>query len=53
MTFGNPVQDSGVVQGSRDAKVADSRLYRGTSIIRNCHPIGPYSRTMSRALWKP
>jgi hypothetical protein len=24
--------------------------YRGTSIIRNRHPVGPYSRTMARAL---
>ena len=24
--------------------------YRGTSIIRNRHPVGPYSRTMPRAL---
>ena len=24
--------------------------YRGTSLIRNCHPVGPYSRTMPRAL---
>ena len=25
--------------------------YRGTSLIRNCRPLGPYSRTMPRALW--
>jgi len=25
--------------------------YRGTSLIRNSAPLGPYSRTMSRALW--
>ena len=25
--------------------------YRGTSLIRNRHPVGPYSRTVSRALW--
>ena len=25
--------------------------YRGTSLIRNCPPLGPYSRTMPRALW--
>ena len=24
--------------------------YRGTSLIRNCPPLGPYSRTMPRAL---
>ena len=26
--------------------------YRGTSLIRNRPPLGPYSRTMPRALWK-
>ena len=25
--------------------------YRGTSLIRKHHPVGPYSRTMSRLLW--
>ena len=25
--------------------------YRGTSLIRNSAPLGPYSRTMPRALW--
>ena len=25
---------------------------RGTSLIRNSAPLGPYSRTMPRALWK-
>ena len=30
-----------------------SRVYRGTSPIRNRVPEGPYSRTMPRALWKP
>ena len=27
--------------------------YGGTSRIRNRAPLGPYSRTMPRALWKP
>jgi len=27
--------------------------YRGTSPIRNSAPIGPYSRTMPRTMWKP
>ena len=26
-------------------------VYRGTSLRRNRHPIGPYSRTMLRDLW--
>ena len=25
--------------------------YRGTSLVRNCTPLGPYSRHMPRALW--
>ena len=27
-------------------------VYRGTSLIRNCADLGPYSRDMSRALWR-
>ena len=27
--------------------------YRGTSPIRNSAPLGPYSRTIPRTLWKP
>jgi len=27
--------------------------YRGTSLIGNSAPLGPYSRTMPGALWKP
>ena len=27
------------------------RYYRGTSFIRNSAPLGPYSRTVPRALW--
>jgi len=31
----------------------DQRVrYRGTSLIRNRHPAGPYSRTRSRLLWR-
>jgi len=26
-------------------------VYRGTSLIRNSDPLGPYSGTMHRALW--
>ena len=26
-------------------------VYRGTSLIRNSTPLGPYSRPISRALW--
>ena len=28
-----------------------SQHYRGTSIIRNSAPLGPYSRNMPKALW--
>ena len=31
---------------------ARARAYWGTSLIRNSAHLGPYSRTMSRALWK-
>ena len=27
--------------------------YRGTSLIRNSAPLGPYSRNMPKALWRP
>ena len=27
--------------------------YRGTSLLRNSAPLGPYSRTIPRALWWP
>jgi len=26
--------------------------YRGTSLIRNSAPLGPYNRTIPRALWR-
>ena len=25
--------------------------YRGTSLIRSSNPLGPYSKTMTRAIW--
>jgi hypothetical protein len=31
--------------------IREQQLYRGTSLTRNCAPLGPYRRTMSRALW--
>ena len=42
-----------LLRGGVDRKlpVYSSQLYRGTSLIRKRHPVGPYSRTMSRALW--
>ena len=32
-------------------RAARALVYRGTSLIRNRHPVGPYSRTMPRLLW--
>ena len=43
-----PVQ--GVGLGFR---VTGAGLYRDTSLIRNSPLVGPYSTTMSRALWRP
>ena len=31
--------------------VVHPKPYRGTTLIRNRTPLGPYSRTMPRALW--
>jgi len=31
--------------------VLRDKTYRGTSLIRNRHPVGPYSRTMPRLIW--
>ena len=36
-----------------DTMRAPPATYRATSPIRNSAPLGPYSRTMQRALWKP
>ena len=35
----------------RRLAAADTYAYRGTSLIRNCASLGPYSRTIPRALW--
>ena len=42
----------GPASGKRAPRVTAYK-YRGTSLIRNSAPLGPYSRTMSRALWWP
>ena len=45
------VQGSGFrVQGSGFQVQGDGFGYRGTSLIRNHSPLGPYSRIMPRAL---
>ena len=35
----------------RDRKVYPLSDYRGTSLIRNSAPLGPYSRAMPRVIW--
>jgi len=37
-------------QGGRGSCGGSSTNYRGTSLIRNRAPLGPYSRTMPRAI---
>jgi len=32
-------------------EMANESYFRGTSLIRNSAPLGPYSTTMPRALW--
>ena len=32
-------------------KGGECKVYRGTSLIRNCFLLGPYCRLMPRALW--
>ena len=44
--FGLAVQSCQRLQ--RYPKESGSRRYRLTSLIRNCHPVGPYSRTIFR-----
>ena len=36
----------------RDPEAVAFQTYRGTSLIRNQPPIGPYSRSMPMALWR-
>ena len=35
----------------RSSHRREKAAYRGTSLIRNSPPLGPYSRYMPRALW--
>ena len=39
-----------LARGLGKSPVADF-LYRGTSVIRNSAPLGPYSRTIPRVIW--
>jgi len=40
-----------VLDSPTSKEAADEKAYRGTSLIRNAPPIGPYSMPMPRALW--
>jgi len=54
---GQRLADALGVAGARRQRLLKSRLrhflYRGTSLIRNRPPPGPYCRIMPRALWWP
>ena len=39
------------IQGGKHVTPSDN-VYRGTSLIRNNPPLGPYGRPMPRALWR-
>ena len=46
-------QDTRVAGGGvseEDTERINQPLYRGTALIRNSEPLGPYSRTMPRAV---
>ena len=38
---------------ARFAMTLEPLRYRGTSLIRNSAPLGPYSNNVPRALWRP
>ena len=38
------------IEGVRVSRLHALATYRGTSLVRNCVLVGPYSRTMPRAL---
>jgi len=38
-------------EGEEEMEQGRELGYRGTSLIRKSHPVGPYSRDMPRALW--
>ena len=49
-----PPQCSACLHSSSSPRVRPTTLpYRGTSLIRNSAPLGPYNGTMPRALWWP
>jgi len=42
-----------VIKKKKMRRAVGAQLYRGTLLTRNSTPLGPYSRTMHRALWWP
>jgi len=47
------VDDLLVLCGAAYFHLPRASVYRGTSIVRNSAFLGPYSRNMPRALWRP
>ena len=47
----HPAPECAYLQRAPPLSVLLSSEYRGTSLIRNTHLLGPYSRTIPRVLW--
>ena len=45
-----PLYREGTNREGEDVGEGVESVYKGTSLIRNRHPLGPYTRTMPRAL---
>ena len=48
---GSGCRVQGVEVGAEGGQVSCLNVYRGTSLMIKRLPLGPYSRTLSRALW--
>ena len=46
------VRGEGEEDAGRRQHASGAGDLQGTSLIRNRHPVGPYSRTMPRLLWR-
>jgi hypothetical protein len=51
LTFSVTIARHSLVRGGPSLSFGVSGPYRDTLLIRNSAPLGPYSRTMPRALW--
>ena len=51
MHGGRVSSNDGLAQEILGGKDGFDPAYRGTSLIRNRAPLGPYGRNMPRALW--